>query len=166
MSPTLIPYGWTDTVEAAFASVIAGRGGEGSGENSSAPRAILGRVGRVDRGECDVFTSSGLVRAASDSQRSQRAIAPATGDWVVVIDDPDIGLVIDAILPRSSAMVRRDPSEQVVEQVLVANVDVVAVTHGLDRAINPAQLERFLVLAWDSGADPIIVLTKAPQRRC
>lgn len=151
MKDGLIPFGWNAEVGAAFHALDAELVATGD----------LGRVGRVDRGECDVFASTGTLRAASDSQRSQRAVAPATGDWAVVVDDPDIGLVIEAILPRRTAIVRRDPSEQVIEQVLVSNVDVVGITHGLDQAVNPARLERFLVMAWDSGATPVIILTKA-----
>ncbi len=123
--------------------------------------AVPGRVSRVDRGECTVLTADGAVRAASDSQRSQGASAPAIGDWVMVSDDPSIGPVVDAVLPRATALVRRDPAAEVVEQVLAANVDVVAAVHGLARPVNPARLERLLVLAWDSGARPAIVLTKS-----
>lgn len=125
------------------------------------PDAMPGRVTRVDRGECTVSTRDhGDLRAASDSQRSQDLLAPVTGDWVSVTEDPELGVVVDAVLERRTAIVRRDPSEQVVEQVLVANIDVVAVVHGLDRPISAGRLERFLVLALDSGADPLVLLTK------
>lgn len=120
----------------------------------------LGRVVRVDRGEVDVFVENGEVRAVSDSQRSQSDTAPVTGDWVVVAVDAEVGLHVASVLPRRTAMVRRDPAEQVSDQVLVANIDRVAVVHGLDQAANDARIERFLVLAIDSGAEPLIVLTK------
>ncbi len=144
----LSTYGYDDAVARAVAELA---------EDDAVP----GRVSRVDRGECTVLTEDGPVRAASDSQRSQGASAPAIGDWVMVSDDPAIGPVVDAVLPRATALVRRDPAEEVVEQVLAANVDVVAVVHGLARPVNPARLERLLVLAWDSGARPAIVLTKS-----
>ena len=99
----------------------------------------------------------------SDSLRSQRDQAPVTGDWVVVIDRPDVGPAIDRVLPRRRTLVRRDPSEEVVEQPLVANIDAVAVVHGLDRPLSPGRIERFLVLALDSGAEPVVVLTKADE---
>jgi ribosome biogenesis GTPase len=121
---------------------------------------MLGRVRRVDRGEVDVVTAAGEVRAVSDRQRAQSAIAPATGDWVVVVDDPDVGWRIETVLPRSAALVRRDPSEREIDQVLVANVDLVGVVAGVDRPPNVARIERFLVLAEDSGADAVVVLTK------
>ena len=143
-SHPLVRYGWDDRWAAAAQS----------GE-------VPGRITRVDRGECDVVTESGLVRALSDSTRAQGDLAPATGDWVVLGVGPDDKPVVDRVLPRRHTLVRRDPSEAVVDQVLVANVDTVAIVHGLDRPMPPGRLERFLVQAWDSGAAPLIVLTKA-----
>ncbi len=123
----------------------------------------LGRIVRVDRGECDVIAAEGRVRVISDSQRAQDVLAPATGDWVVVVDDPELGPVIGRVLDRSNTVSRRDPSEAVVEQVLVANVDLVLIVHGLDRPLPPGRLERFLVVGWDSGAEVAVVLTKADR---
>ena len=121
----------------------------------------LGRIVRVDRGECDVVTVEGPVRVVSDSQRAQSETAPATGDWVLVGTDPDLGPFVERVLPRTNTLSRRDPSEEVIEQVLVANVDLVLIVHGLDRPLPPGRLERYLVLAWDSGAEVAVVLTKA-----
>ncbi|MDH3705617.1 MAG: ribosome small subunit-dependent GTPase A [Acidimicrobiia bacterium] len=129
------------------------------------PTARPGRLVRVERGECDAVTEVGAERVASDSLRAQDQIAPVTGDWVAVVDDPDVGPAVGAILPRRRVLVRRDPSEEVVEQPLVANIDAVGVVHGLDRPLSPGRIERFLVLAWDSGATPLIVLTKADEVR-
>lgn len=120
----------------------------------------LGRVVRVDRGEVDVLVEDGEERVASDSQRAQSDTAPVTGDWVVIALDDEDRLHVANVLPRRTAMVRRDPAEQVSDQTLVANIDRVAVVHGLDQAANDARIERFLVLAIDSGAEPLIVLTK------
>ena len=53
----------------------------------------LGRIIRVDRGECDVITNAGEVRVISDSTRSQGKIAPATGDWVKLAKASEIGKV-------------------------------------------------------------------------
>lgn len=123
--------------------------------------AQLGRVVRVDRGEVDVVTETADLRVFSDSQRAQGETAPVTGDWVVVIDDEEVGLRVAHVLPRRTAMVRRDPAEQVSDQVLVANIDGVGVVHGLDLPANDARIERFLVLAIDSGAEPLVILTKS-----
>ena len=148
MSHPLEPYGWDDAVAATV---------RGAAIENGRP----GRVVRVERGECDVVTERGEERVVSDSQRSQDETAPATGDWVVVVDDPELGPVLDRVLPRRTTLVRRDPSEEVVEQVLAANVDAVVLVHGLDRPLRPGRLERFLVVAWESGADAVVVLTKS-----
>jgi ribosome biogenesis GTPase len=125
-----------------------------------AATVVLGRVGRVDRGEVVVLTEDDDLRVLSDSQRAQAVVAPVTGDWVTVRDDDELGLVVEHVLERRTSIVRRDPAEQITDQVLVANVDRVAVVHGLDLPANEARIERFLVLAIDSGADPLIILTK------
>ncbi|MEC8986255.1 MAG: ribosome small subunit-dependent GTPase A, partial [Actinomycetota bacterium] len=102
-------------------------------------------------------------RVVSDSQRTTIGLAPATGDWVEVVDDPDIGLRIETILPRYSAITRRDPAEEEKEQVLASNVDFVGITCSVDRPVNIAKIERFLVLTQDSGAIPLLLLTKVDQ---
>lgn len=126
-----------------------------------APGDVPGRIVRVDRGECDVVTADGVERVLSDSTRAQSEVAPAVGDWVVLGDGTSDKRIIARVLPRRHTLVRRDPSEAVVDQVLVANVDTVAIVHGLDRPLPPGRLERFLVQVWDSGAQPVVVLTKA-----
>ena len=158
---SLIDVGWNDDVAQRVEDQRAANGSSANDSSDNVALAVVGRVGRVDRGECDVFTEDDLVRVASDSVRAQADLAPATGDWVLITTDPDIGPVIGQIVPRRTAIVRRDPSEHVIEQTIVANVDVVAVVHGLDQDVNPARIERFLVLAQDSGAQPVVVLTKS-----
>jgi ribosome biogenesis GTPase len=130
-----------------------------SGPASAA--AEIGRIIRVDRGESNVVTEEGVVRVLSDSTRSQGEIAPATGDWVLVDEVGDKHPVVVAVADRRKTLVRRDPSEAIVDQVMVANVDTVMIVHGLDRPFPPGRLERFLIIAWDSGAQPVLVLTKA-----
>lgn len=122
---------------------------------------VPGRIVRVDRGECDVVTADDVERVLSDSARAQSEVAPAVGDWVVLGDGVSDKRIVARVLPRRHTLVRRDPSEAVVDQVLVANIDTVAIVHGLDRPLPPGRLERLLVQAWDSGAQPVVVLTKA-----
>lgn len=125
----------------------------------------LGRVVQVDRGECEVMTDDGQIRASSDSQRAQGDVAPATGDWVTVVPGPDDSPAVEKVLERRTLLERRDPAEQARPQTLVANADVVGVVHGLDRRINPAQLERFCAVGWQSGASVAVILAKADLRR-
>ena len=87
---------------------------------------------------------------------------PAVGDWVAL--RPREGghrAVVQAVLPRRTAFVRRAAGDRAVAQVLAANVDTVFLVMGLDGDFNPRRLERALVLAWESGADPVVLLNKA-----
>jgi len=146
MHDHLTPWGYDDAVAAARV-------------DRSAP---LGRVVRVDRGECDVVTAGdGVVRVVSDSTRAQDEVAPVTGDWVELGEEPGIGTVIAQVLARRSRVSRRDPAERDEQQVLASNVDRVGVVHGLDRPLPPGRLERLLVVADDSGAPVTVILTKS-----
>ncbi len=124
--------------------------------------AQVGRVVQVDRGECDVVTAEGMVRAGSDSVRAQSEVAPVTGDWVQVTHQDDLAL-IGRVLPRRTALTRRDPAERDAEQVLAANFDIAGIVAGLDRPLPPGRFERMLVMARDSGASIVILLTKADR---
>jgi ribosome biogenesis GTPase / thiamine phosphate phosphatase len=93
---------------------------------------------------------------------SGRHELPAVGDWVGVRVDPRGGRsVIRAILPRRSVFSRKAAGRETTEQVVAANVDTVFVVFGLDKPVNTNSIERYLVLARRSGADPVIVLNKA-----
>ena len=136
----------------------------GFNESISSSKEGVGRIVRVDRGECDVITEKGKVRAVSDSNRSQRVVAPVTGDWVKLANIPEIGTVIEEVLPRKNKLSRRDPSDERLEQVLVSNLDLVIIVHGIDRPLPPGRIERLLTLAWSSQSQVIVVLTKVRER--
>jgi ribosome biogenesis GTPase / thiamine phosphate phosphatase len=87
---------------------------------------------------------------------------PATGDFVAAeLRRGEERATIHAVLPRSSCFSRKAPGTRALEQVVAANVDTVFLTAGLDGDFNPRRVERTLVLAWESGASPVVVLTKA-----
>ncbi len=136
----------------------------GFDESLSSSRDNIGRIIRVDRGECDVISEEGKVRAISDSNRSQGEVAPVTGDWVKLVKIPEVGTVIDEILPRKNKLSRSDPSDERAEQVLVSNLDLVIIVHGIDRPLPPGRIERLLTLAWDSHSEVIVVLTKVEEK--
>ena len=124
--------------------------------------AQVGRVVQVDRGECDVVTADGMERAGSDSVRAQAETAPVTGDWVQVTRQNGV-VLISRVLSRRTALTRRDPAEHDAVQVLAANFDIVGIVAGLDRPLPPGRFERMLVMARDSGALIVILLTKADR---
>jgi ribosome biogenesis GTPase len=127
----------------------------------------LARVARVDRGLPMLATAQGFERAEPAThlvKSSQEATSRAVvGDWVALARPEGHELpIIEVILPRKSAFTRKDPGEETEEQVLIANVDVVFVVQSLSGGgVNLRRLERELVLAWESGARPVVVLTKA-----
>ena len=114
--------------------------------------AVVGRVARVDRGWATVLTDDGTVRA----QLAGHVVA--TGDWVVLRREQVL-----SVLARRSAFVRGDAGEGRARrpQVVAANVDVVFVVQALNNGPNLRRLERELVLGFESGAEPVVVLSKA-----
>jgi ribosome biogenesis GTPase len=132
--------------------------------DTSPPGAIAGRVSRVDRGRFQMLTPGGPVAVATTGV--SRVCA---GDWCIVQALPSPGGTAGGkavvhelltVLPRRTALVRQASGSRTEVQALAANVDVVLVLVPLDREVSPRQIERFLALAWDSGARPVLVLTK------
>lgn len=138
-------YGWSPEWEAAFLA-------------SGAP----GRPGRVIAQHRDgyrVMTATGEITARPSGRMHHDAGAdelPAVGDWVAVAD-----IRIVAVLPRRSAFERRAAGTEVRGQVVASNVDQVWVVSAAGQGNNPRRLERYIALAWESGALPLVVLTKA-----
>jgi len=121
---------------------------------------IPARVSAQHRGEYDVLTERGEQRARVTGRLRHEAASaadlPAVGDWVALQDE-----TIQAVLERRSAFLRKAAWSQTEAQVLAANVDTVFVVTGLDGDFSPRRIERYLTLAWESGATPALVLTKA-----
>nr|WP_281890863.1 ribosome small subunit-dependent GTPase A [Paenibacillus sp. YYML68] len=91
-----------------------------------------------------------------------RADYPAVGDWVVLRARPEEGrATIQAVLPRSSKFSRKAAGSTVQEQVVAANIDTVFLVHALNHDYNVRRLERYLTLAYESGAQPVVLLSKA-----
>src|SRR6185312_8604992 len=86
---------------------------------------------------------------------------PCTGDWVVLRTWPDERITIEAVLPRRTAVIRAAAGGQAVAQVLAANLTTAAVVEPVDPQPDFGRIERMLALAWESGADPLVILTKA-----
>ncbi len=89
---------------------------------------------------------------------------PAVGDWVCADLRPDGTATLHHVLPRRTKFSRKEASgvsDRTREQVVAANVDTVFLVTALGRDLNPRRLERYLAMAWESGAQPAVVLTKA-----
>ncbi|WP_245719918.1 ribosome small subunit-dependent GTPase A [Nocardia uniformis] len=156
----LFPYGWTSALAAEYLPLL---------DNSLIPARVI----RMERSECDVAT---LIPAASERESGHVAVIRArtprsdseisglcTGDWVAI----DSERMVRKLLPRRTAIVRAavsghsDSHAKAANQVLAANVDTVLVCTAADGDVDLGRIERLLALAWESGAQPVVVLTKA-----
>jgi ribosome biogenesis GTPase / thiamine phosphate phosphatase len=136
----VIALGWNDDLEASWASAGGG--------------LPVGRVRRLDRGWSTIDTGEEILRVRNIGADV------AVGDWVIVSSDLE---KVETVLSRRSAFVRRASFEGARGQThtIAANVDVVFLVHALTSPPKQRRLERELVLAYDSGAQPVVVLTKA-----
>ena len=153
MTDDLAPLGWTPRLEALFEAhrnegLVPARV---SLEHTHIYRVLTGREEWLAR-------IAGRLR----HEASGRADFPAVGDWVAVEPAAQSGDArIKAVLPRVSRFSRKAAGDATEEQVVAANIDVVFLVGGLDHDFNPRRLERYLLVASDSGAMPVIVLNKA-----
>ena len=134
-------------------------------EGLEQPNLIPGRVAAQHRGAYTVWTETGEVRAdvagALHYRRGVGGALPAVGDWVALRSRAENGpATIQAILPRRSAITRKSADRASVDQTLAANVDVAFLLNGVDDDFSLRRLERYLTTAWESGAEPVVVLTK------
>ncbi len=161
---TLLSLGWDSTFDVAFRSLLI-------------PDLIPARVARVDRGLCRVFTERGEFSAECTGRllhhSENTAALPAVGDWAAVrIRGNDLQADIHAVLPRRTCFSRTAAGAAETEQAVAANVDTVFLVSALDANYNLRRIERYLAVAWSSGAQPVVLLNKAdlhehPERaRC
>src|SRR4051812_26083531 len=117
-----------------------------------------GRVSRVDRGRLSVLTADGesRVHPAAALFDESGLSGPAVGDWVALR-----GELAVAVLPRRSAFTRTVAGRTSAAQVVAANLDTVLVVDALVGETRLRRVERYLAVAWGSGATPVVVLTKA-----
>ncbi|MFI0408968.1 ribosome small subunit-dependent GTPase A [Actinomadura sp. 3N508] len=155
-SSPLAAYGWDTTLENEFTS-------------HRAAGLIPARVAAVDRGLCDVVAETGPLRASAGPVPASAfpddpPLVPCTGDWAALRPDgPDGRPAVAALLPRRTAIVRSSAARDSRGQVLAANVDTVAIAVSLAARLALGRVERLLALAWESGARPVVVLTKSDR---
>ncbi len=151
--PDLAHYGWDEELAEAFRA---------SKSTGTAP----GRIAVDYAQDFLVITGGGEVRAEPTGrlrravQRGE-ALKPAVGDWVSVEILQSGRSVVHGVLPRRSKLSRKVPGRTTEEQVVAANVDVIFLVAAATGDVNLRRLERNLTLAWESGAAPVVVLTKA-----
>ena len=147
----LARYGWDEAYARDF-------------DTYRAHGAVPARVIAEHRGRYAVWGDDGERAAVLTGRLRHQAVRredlPATGDWVAV--DAGRGTAaIQAVLPRRGLFRRKAAGDATEAQVLAANVDVALIAAALPGDVNPRRIERYLALAWESGAVPVVVLTKA-----
>lgn len=143
----LLPYGWSS-----------------ERENELPPGTRPARILRHDGHTMLAVASMGTVVVRPSSELDPM---PTVGDWVAILEASSSAadqVAALRVLPRRS-LLRRQSADGVREQALAANVDLVLVTCGVDRPIRPGRIQRVAVQAWESGASPVLVLTKAAEPR-
>ncbi|MFN2469381.1 MAG: ribosome small subunit-dependent GTPase A [Gaiellaceae bacterium] len=149
---TLERLGWDDGHAAAF-------------EPHAEEGLLPGRVAVQHRGAYDLNTAAGEVRAEPAGRLRHDAGGaglPAAGDWVAFRPTEGGGHArIHAVLPRRTVFSRKAAWSPTEEQVLAANVDVAFLVTSLNQDLNARRLERYLTMAWESGAEPVVLLSKA-----
>jgi ribosome biogenesis GTPase / thiamine phosphate phosphatase len=126
----------------------------------------VGRVSVEYRGMYRLLTEHGEKLAEVSGKYRHQALAredyPAVGDWVVYRKLPeDDKAVILHTLPRFSKFSRKTAGLETTEQILATNIDTVFLVNALNNDFNPRRIERYLLMAWESGANPVIILSKA-----
>jgi ribosome biogenesis GTPase len=145
-------YGWNDFFVPHFHDY--------AGQGYSAGRVAL-EYSQFYR----VYTTRGEILAEVAGrlkhEATSRADLPAVGDWVVVrMLEREDRAVIHAVLPRRSKFMRKTKGAKTEEQIVGANIDTVFLVTSLNQDFNPRRTERYLAVAWESGARPVILLTK------
>jgi ribosome biogenesis GTPase len=149
--PDAAALGLTDDQRAAFEALALDRG-------------LVGRVVSEAKGEYRVWADRAEFTAECTGKLFGRAAGrgelPAVGDWVALTYVEALRAMVVAVLPRTTAFTRRAAGHGAVEQVVAANIDVVFLAMGLDADFNLRRIERYLAVAWESGASPVVLLTK------
>ncbi len=131
---------------------------------------IPARVIEEQRGSYQVAGAASTWRAELAGRlrheiAGEGAAAPCTGDWVMARVPPSnedgSPAVVHRVLQRKTKFSRKEAGNRTAEQVIASNVDTIFLVQSLNRDLNPRRLERYLALLWESGAEPVVVLSKA-----
>ncbi len=139
-------------------------------EPDAPPALIPARVAEEQRGRYRVLAEHGDWPAELGGRLRHEAAdtgadLPCVGDWVLAHFPgarPEDGAArIERVLPRRSKFSRKEAGNRSVEQVIAANIDTIFLLQSLNGDLNPRRLERYLALLWESGAEPVVILSKA-----
>lgn len=149
----LARYGWNDFFATHF-------------QEFAEQGYVAGRVAVEYNQFYRVYTAQGEILAEIAGRlrhdTESRAALPAVGDWVALrVVESENKAVIHAVLPRRSKFMRKTKGSKTEEQVVGANIDTLFLVTSLNQDFNPRRIERYLAVAWESGASPVILLTKS-----
>lgn len=146
-------------------SLGADAGVFGAFQTYAAQGLLLGRVAVSQRDRYHLYTESGELEAEPSGalwyRAPDRAAMPVAGDWVAARRVAPGQAIVEAVLPRRTCFSRRAAGPREEEQPVAANIDMVFLVCGLDGDFNLRRLERYLTLAAQSGAEPVVVLNKS-----
>jgi len=124
----------------------------------------IGRIISQEKGSYGLITENGEFKAQVTGKLRYKSVNisdyPAVGDFVMV-DENKSNPVIHHVLSRKSAFIRKAAGTSNKDQVVAANVDTVFICMSLNKDFNLRRLERYIAIGWDSGALPVVVLTKS-----
>lgn len=125
----------------------------------------VGRVTSQDKGLYKIITKNGEKRAQVSGKFRYNTVIlsdyPAVGDFVMVDENEDGNAIIHHVLTRKSVFIRKAAGTANENQVVAANIDTVFICMALNNDFNLRRLERYIGVAWDSGATPVVILTKS-----
>lgn len=147
----LIQYGWNDFFEANFYEL---------GQQGYVPGRIALGYNQFYRVHTDSGELLAEITGKVKHEAASRADLPAVGDWVALRLIEQGKATIHAVLPRRSKFARKTKGSKTEEQVVGANIDTIFLATSLNQDFNPRRVERYLTIAWDSGATPVVLLTK------
>jgi len=148
---SLSDLGWSDFFQQQYAKI-------------SGPGLEPARIAEENRGLYRVLFDGGeswaTLRGSLRLVSLSREALPAVGDWVLIHHHHPQAM-IHAVFPRRTKFARKIAGNKTEQQIVAANIDTVFLVSSLNRDFNPRRIERYLALAWESGAQPVIVLNKA-----
>jgi ribosome biogenesis GTPase len=157
--------GWSDFFACQLVERRAAAAGGPDRSDESGCSFIAARVAEENREKYRLFCEQGAFLAELSGKlrhaTTSRADLPAVGDWVLAqMRLREHRATIHGVLQRNGKFSRKAAGRKTEEQVVAANVDVVFLVSSLNREFNPRRIERYLTLAWDSGARLVVVLNK------